>query len=228
MEQLELKVTTRAESGKTAAKRLKEKGLIPAVLYGKGEPTVLLAVEEKAFLHAFREASYYSTLLKLTLEDGPSEGEGPSVMIKEVQHHPVSDRLLNIDFCRISLTERISTTVPLICRGEPRGLRQGGILEQVVHDLPVLCLPTDLPDHIEVDISQLEIGDALHIRDLAPPSGVSITAPEDEAVIILAPPVKVEEAVPAPAAEEEAPAEPEVVARGKETAAEEEERAEEK
>jgi len=222
MEQLELKATKRAESGKVATKKLRAAGLVPAVLYGKGQPTLLLVVEEKSFLHSFREASYFSTLLKLNIEDGEAEEPAPSVMIKEVQRHPTSDRILNIDFHRVSLTEEIAASVPLIHVGEPPGLREGGILEQLAHEIPVLCLPTNLPDHLEIDISQLEIGDALHVRDLTPPPGVTITASQDEVVIILAPPVKLEEVAAEPTAEE-APAEPEVIARGKEKEAGEEE-----
>jgi len=222
MEQLMLNVKKRVGSGKSAARKLRGKGLVPAVLYGRGQSPLLLAVEEKAFLHSLRDVSYYSTLVRLNIENGEVEGEAPTVMIKEVQRHPIRDRLLNIDFHRISLTERIAASVPLIHVGEAPGIRLGGILEHLVHEVPILCLPTDLPDHLEVDISKLEIGDALHISDIVAPPEVTITAPQDEVIIVLAPPVKAEEPIAAPAAEE-APAEPEVIARGKEAKAGEEE-----
>jgi len=211
--QVELSVKTRSATGKTAARRLRLAGQIPAVIYGRGMESMPVAVDAAAFMRALPEATWLSTLLQLQVEDSGVSDPAPSVMVTEVQRDPVRQKLLSIDFHRVSLQEKLHTHVPVIHVRQSPGVRRGGILEHIAHEVIVECLPTDIPDHLEADISSLEIGDAIRVRDLTSPPGVKILSPPDETVILVAPPVKMEEVAPvaeAGAVVEEKP-EPELV-----------------
>jgi large subunit ribosomal protein L25 len=125
----------------------------------------------------------------------------------------VSRQIISVDFKRVSLTEKIHTHVALRHIGESPGVKKGGIIDQVMHEVMVECLPTEMPDHLEADISSLEIGGSVRVRDIQAPQGVKILAPENEVLIVIAPPVRVEEVAPAAevGALVEEVAEPEVV-----------------
>ena len=210
-EQMEIPVTVRTEVGKTASRRLRAQGRIPAVVYGRGREPVALAVDAAAFA-VIHPSHWYSSLITLKTEgDG---GESPTVMIAEVQRDPVRRNVISVDFKRVSLRETIHTRVAVRHLGESPGVKKGGILDQVMHEVVVECLPTDMPDHVEVDISALEIGDSARVRDLILPPGVKVIAPEDDALIVIAPPVREVEVIAPPTAEgalvEELP-EPEVI-----------------
>ena len=214
-EQIELPASVRSEVGKSGSRRLRRQGKIPAVVYGRGGKPVPLAVEESAFAGSLSEVSWYSTLVKLRIEGLGGDESEAMVMIKEVQRDLVRRRVLSIDFQRISLQEVIHTQVPVIAVGQSTGVRQGGILEHIMHEVPIECLPTEIPDHLEADVSQMEIGQSLRVSDLVPPPGAKILAPPDEVVLVVAPPARVEEVVPAAAVEEgaivEERVEPEVI-----------------
>ena len=197
--QVDLSVTMRTETGKSAAKRLRAAGRIPAVIYGRGVDNLLVSVEAATFARALPETGWYSTLIQLEVEGAPRGAKEHPAMIVEVQRDPVWQRLLSIDFHRISLREKLHAQVPVIHVGQSPGVRVGGILQHITHEVTVECLPTDLPDHLEVDISGMEIGDVLRVSDLAAPEGATILSPRDEVVISLAPPVRLEEVAAAPA-----------------------------
>jgi large subunit ribosomal protein L25 len=213
-EQVEIPAALRAEIGKAASRHLRAKGQIPAVVYGRGAEPMPLAVDEAAFARAVRPSAWYHTLIGLKIEGAPGSSARPTVVIAEVQRDLVSRKIISLDFKRISLSEKIHTHVAVRHIGESPGLKKGGIIDQVMHELMVECLPTDMPDHLEADISGLDIGDSVRVRDLTAPSGVRILAPEGEVLIVIAPPARVEAAAPAPAEAgalvEEVP-EPEVV-----------------
>ena len=120
-----------------------------------------------------------------------------TVMIKELQRDLVKQQVVSIDFRRVSLQETIQTHVSVRHTGESPGVKAGGIIDQVTHEVLIECLPTDIPDHLEVDIGELEIGDSVRVRNLLDvPDNVKILTPEDDAVIVLAPPVREEEVAP--------------------------------
>jgi len=225
MAQVELAARVRTESGKGAARQLRREGWIPAVVYGHDFPTTAVAVEAKAFSRVAPDG-HLTGLLQLNIAGEGTPEANPTVVLKEVQRHPVSGAFFSIDFHRIVLTELLRVTVPLTLTGEPAGLRLGGILEHILHAVEVECLPTAIPDHMEVDVSGLGIGDNVHIGDLEVPEGVTVLLPREEVVAVLAPPAKVEEVVvpvAAVAAVEEEEKEPEVIGKGKPKEAEEEE-----
>jgi len=195
-QQIELSVKARVDVGKTAARRLRGQGRIPAVVYGRGTESFSVSVDAVEFARALPETGWYSTLLRLKVEDGGAAEPNPTVMIMEVQRDPVRDRLLSMDFHSVSMQEKLHTQVPVIHVKQSPGVRLGGILEHIMHEVLVECMPSDIPGHLEADISGLGIGDALRVRDLAVPEGVRILSPADETVIVVIPPVKMEEVAP--------------------------------
>ena len=224
-EQVEIPVNVRTEVGKIAAKRIRAHGHIPAVVYGKEVEPIPVTVDESTFARAVSPAAWYSTLINLKIQgdDGPDMA---TVMIKELQRDLVKQRVVSIDFRRVSLEETIQTHVSVRHTGESPGVKAGGIIDQVTHEVLIECLPTDIPDHLEVNIGELEIGDSVRVKDLLDvPDNVKILTPEDDAVIVIAPPVREEEVapeVPEEGALVEDMEEPELVGEGeKEEAAEE-------
>jgi large subunit ribosomal protein L25 len=175
---------------------LRAQGRIPAVVYGRGAEPVSVSVEEATFARAVSPAAWYSTLINLKIED--SDGSSAStVMVKELQHDLVKQKVLSIDFRRVSLSETIETHVSVRHIGECPGVKAGGIIDHVTHEVLIRCLPTDIPDHLEVDISGLGIGDSVRVRDLVGVSeDVEILTPADDAVIVIVPPLREEELEP--------------------------------
>jgi len=226
MEQVKLEVKARKETGKEAAKREREKGIIPAVVYRKGENAMPLYLERKAMEIALHTSAGENALINLKIE-GDDKAKAKTCIIKEIQHDPLSGNILHVDFNEISLTEEIKIDVPLTAKGEAIGVKQdGGVLEHLLWEIQVECLPTDIPQKLEVDVSTLKIGDALFIKDIAAPKGVKILNDPDVRIFAVEKPIEIkpEEAA---AAEETAPAEPEVTKQKKpeEIAAEDEAKA---
>jgi large subunit ribosomal protein L25 len=193
IDRVEIPVAVRSEVGTRASRRLRQQGMIPAVLYGRGAEAVPLTVDEATFSSLLSESAWYSTLIELQIEGMSGAEARPTVMIKEVQRELVPRRLISIDFRHTSLQERIQTTVPVIHVGESPGVKVGGVLEHILHEVTVECLPADIPDRFEADISQLEIGDSFRVRHLSTPEGVTLRAAEDDVVVLVAPPVAAEE-----------------------------------
>lgn len=203
--------------GKNEARRLRASGRIPAVVYGSrsdgNQPQgVAVAVDPKAVLRILHSESGANTLINLRV--GGSEAR---VMVKEYQLDPVSHHLLHADFYQLAMDKAIVVTVPIALKGEAKGAKlQGGLIDFVTRDIQVECLPTDIPERIEVDVSEMMLNQAIRVRDLAPsPKWKALSEPDTMIVHVVLP--KVEEA--APAAEAEAApvgtAEPEVIKKGK-------------
>jgi len=196
MEQSELIVEKRTASGTAAARRLRRRGLTPAILYGRGMESLPLAVDSK-LLRSLMHARGHNVLVRLKIQDG--EGEPPTVMVKEIQRDAVTGMTLNVDFQRISLTEKVTAEVPVVLVGEAPGVKQGGVLDQILREVEVECLPTDIPAGFELDISDLQVAHSLHVSDLVAPPGVEITT-EPTAVVVAVTRVA-EEVVAPPVAE---------------------------
>ncbi len=212
MEQVELRAEIRDEIGKEAAGRLRQQGLIPAVVYGAAAKTINIKVGTRDFEKALHTSAGENVLINLKLTGAGRKVE-QTVIVKEVQYDPVKGGIYHVDFNHISLKEAIKVKVPVVTKGEPSGVKEGGSLEQILWEVEVECLPTQIPEKVEVDISNLQIGDAVHVRDLGFPEGVEVlNPPEDVVVHIVLPKVEVEEVIPA--AEEAA--EPEVIGKKKE------------
>ncbi|MBN1794974.1 MAG: 50S ribosomal protein L25/general stress protein Ctc [Candidatus Omnitrophica bacterium] len=210
MEQRTLSVQRRDKTGKESCKKLRAEGLVPAVVYAGGKEAVLLAVparEMQRILHG--EGSTNAIINLMIKENGASQEK--TVIIKEVQFNPVKDDMVHIDFQEISLTEKLTVNVPVVEKGEPIGVRRdGGILEHSTRELEIECLPTQIPESIVVDVSNLEIGDSIHLKDIVLPEGVEVLdSLETTLFSVMAP--RLEEEPVAAAAEEAGPQEPEVI-----------------
>lgn len=211
METLTLEVETREGTGKGPSRRTRTQGRIPAVFYGKKVSTLPLTVDARDF--GRRIANLEGTHL-IELRSASPDLDKRMVLVREVQHHPVSGAPVHADFYEVALDQKIEVRVALHFEGKAAGVTLGGILQPIVREMAVLCLPTAIPDFIAVDVSGLEIHDALHVKDLSLPEGVSALLDEGETVVSVVPPTaeaKPEgaEAAPAEGAAAAAPAEAE-------------------
>ena len=213
MERVSLVAQPRPEVGKNAVKRVREAGMVPAVLYGRSRAPVPLAIDRKALLGALHTEAGRNVLIDLQVKRNGEE-TSDTVMIAEIQHDHIKREVLHVDLHQISLTEQVEARVPILLSGVPEGVTaSGGILEQHLRELVVRCLPTAIPEHVTVNVQDLRLGASLHVRELPAAEGFEVvTAPEEVIAAVVAPK---EEEVAAPA-EAAAPAEPEVV--GKEAA----------
>ncbi len=205
MKTVELNVAVRHKTGKEIARKLRNQGLIPAIIYGPGSEPVPLAVkanELKRVLYRYRGEQI---LFNLTLEDNGSTTQ-KMALVKELQYHPVTDEILHVDFYEISMEREVEVEVPIELVGKAKGVEAGGHLQQLLHTMTVACLPGAIPDKIQVDVSGLEVGDVLHVRDLTPPEGVRYLDNPDEPVVTILAPEEAEEVAEEVAEEAEAPA----------------------
>src|SRR5437879_995808 len=209
--QVKLKAELRASVGRSAVRKLRARGLIPAVVYGSNDKPQPLQVAARDVNAMMSHASGENVLVELEIA---GEKSSRTALVQEVQHSPVGGDIRHLDFHAISMDETIEAEVPLEPIGTANGVKNfGGLLEQSLRALTIECLPRDLPDRITVDISQLNIGDSIHVRDIQLPSGVASKVPPDlTAFSVLAPTVEEEPVV----AEAEAVAGPEVIGEKKE------------
>ena len=219
-----LEAVRREGRRKNEANRLRASGRIPAVVYGtgsKGKPPegVAVAVDPKALLRILHSDSGANTLITLNLDGGQSR-----VMVKEYQLDPITHHLLHADFYQLAMDKAITVTVPIELKGEAKGVKvHGGLLDFVTRDIQVQCLPTDIPEHIEVDVTELMLHESIRVRDLAQdPRWKPVTDADTMLVHVVMP--KAEESAAATAAEAApvATAEPEVIKKGKTEEKEEE------
>jgi large subunit ribosomal protein L25 len=217
-----LEAVKRTGKGKNEARRLRASGRVPAVVYGaqKAGDTVApvpVAVNPKEMMRILHSASGVNTLITLTV---PGEST-QRVLVKEFQLDPVTEHLLHADFYRVNLERRITVTVPLVLHGEAKGVKQqDGVLEFLHKEVEVECLPTEIPEHLDIDVSELELGQAIYMRDIAANvTWTPVSEPELMLVHVVAAKVVAEPvadataaaATPAPGA----PVEPEVMKKGK-------------
>jgi large subunit ribosomal protein L25 len=208
LEQIDLKAQVRKSTGKGTARALRRDGRIPAVLYGPKTDSMMLSIDFKEFEQIVKKANIGSVLLNLQIQNGQTSTR--PAMIKELQTNPVSGAFLHIDFYEIDMQRKITVSVPVVTRGKSEGVEEGGLLQIVRREIELFCLPTAIPESIEVDISDLTIGDSIHIREITLPGDVELPEDVDFTVItVLAPKV------------EEEPVEEEELEEGEEAAEEE-------
>jgi len=211
MEQKELKVMLRKESGKGPARRLRREGLIPAVFYGPKTDPIPLSLRPEDLRDALSTAAGENALIFLRAEDDLKVSD-KVVMLKDLQVDPLTRKFLHADLYEVATDKEIEVEVPIHLQGKSAGVLEGGILQQVSRELRVRCLPRDIPEGIEIDISELGIGDSIHARDIPFKEGVEIVVETDFTVLT----------VSAPAVEEK----PEAVVEEKPAEAEEKPEAE--
>jgi large subunit ribosomal protein L25 len=173
LEQYQLTATIRKTTGNGPARVLRRNGRIPAVLYGPDTDATLLSVNTHEFEQVLKNHNINQMVLNLVIENGDAPPK--PVMIKELQAHPVTNSLIHADFYEISMTRKIWVNVPVVVHGKSIGEERGGIVQIVRRELEVLCLPGEIPDSIALDISSLDINDAIHVEEIQLPDGVEIS-----------------------------------------------------
>lgn len=212
-----LEAVKREGRGKNEANRLRASGRIPAVVYGQrregqAPEGVAVGVDPKALLRILHSDSGANTLISLKLDGGESR-----VMVKEYQLDPITHQLLHADFYQLAMDKAITVTVPVVLKGEARGVKtQGGLLDFVTREVQVQCLPTDIPEHIDIDVTELLLNQSIRLRDL-PPNDKWKPVSDGETMLVHVVMPKAEESAAAAAAEAApaAAAEPEVIKKGK-------------
>jgi large subunit ribosomal protein L25 len=218
MEEIFLDAEPRQEIGKSKVKDLRKEGFIPAVVYSDGKESLPIKVSHKQLLQLIHQHRLESAVINLKVKDDKKQ-KARSCLIKEIQYDPVNDDIVHVDFNQISLTKAIKINVPVAAKGEPIGVKQeGGSVEHILWEIEVECLPTDIPKGIEVDVSQLKIGDAIHIKDITFPANVKVLNNPEAIVLSVAAPIK--EEIPVAPVEGEEKQEPEVIKEKKEVPAE--------
>ena len=211
-----LKAETREGRGKNEARRLRASGRIPAVVYGteKNKATEI-AVDPRVLLRILHSESGVNTLIGL---EGAGLSAGGKVLVKEYQLDPIDHKLLHADFYAVAMDKLLTVTVPIVIKGEPKGVKQqGGVVDFVNREIEVECLPADIPEHVDIDISELMLHQGVRVRDL-PENAKLKPVSEPDLMLVHVVTVKVEEAPVADAAAAAGPAaaaEPEVIKKGK-------------
>jgi large subunit ribosomal protein L25 len=213
MKTIELKTKARTETGTGPNRRLRRQGEIPTILYGLRQDPVMLSINSQDFMRASMKAAGEMVMYKL-LSDGTVFKEQLAV-IRDVQRDPVTERVVHMDMFRVDMSQPIDVEISIHGVGVPKGIRDGGILEHNQRTLHIRCLPTLVPSHIDINISELGVGDALHISDLQLGEGIEVLSNASDVVFHLAIP-RMSEPEPTAAAAATGAAEPEVVAKKKE------------
>jgi len=183
MEITELKARVRNQSGKGSSRRLRREGFIPAIFYGVKTESILLAVKTSEMIKLLKDKEE-NVFIKLLISNGQSYEK--LSMIKELQTDPLTKRLFHADFYEIRMDQKITFDIPIHFAGTPIGIDNGGELHHLKRELKVSCLPTILPDFIEIDISSLNIGDSIKVQDIKVADGILVLDPEDAAIIAVA------------------------------------------
>jgi large subunit ribosomal protein L25 len=212
MEALELQARIRKETGKGPARRLRQKGCVPAVLYGSGNESTLLSIEAAELLALIKRGKGETGFIKLNIHDDESKTIEKLSMVKELQTNSVMKTFVHADFYEIRMDHKIAMDVPVHLTGKPVGVDNGGELQYLKREIKITGLPSLIPKHIEIDIHNLDIGDTIRVSDIAVAEGIEILDPKDVAIVhVAAPKVVVEK----PEEEEEGLKEPEVIGQKK-------------
>lgn len=205
--------TAREGTGKGAARTLRRLGQVPAVIYGHGREPQSLVLNARDLDKMLGNIQAESTVIEVTVG-----GHTAKTLIREIQRHPIKRQILHVDFQALVAGEKVTVSIPITLVGIPEGVRlEGGVMDQTLRELEIEVDPSNIPDHFELDVTNMVIGDSLHVSDIKAPEGVEILDDPETSVAVLAAPRAVIEETPAPEAVEGAPeaaAEPEVIGKG--------------
>jgi large subunit ribosomal protein L25 len=207
-----LNAERRSDAGKGVARKLRASGKVPAVLYGQGLDTTPLTVDSRDLTHLLHSSAGSNVLVDLVVD-----GEEHLAIPREIQRDHIHSKWVHVDFLAVSRTQTITVSVPVHETGEAVGVKEGGVVEHHLREVQIECLPQDVPDELIVDITNVELGEMVHVSDLVPPQGVTIlTNPEDAILSVITPALlRVEADLSVPGEEGvEVPAEAEEVAEG--------------
>jgi len=207
-----LSAEARTETGKGVARKLRSAGRVPAIVYGHARAPQALSLQTRELEKLLSTIATGSTVVELSLG-----GATTKTLIREVQRHPFKKQILHVDFQELVAGEKVTVEIPLVFVGTPEGVRlSGALLEQILHSIEVLVDPANIPNHIDVDVTNLAMGHSLHVRELVLPAGLEVQTDEDATVCAVVAPRAVVEETPAEGAEAAAPAEPELIRKPKE------------
>ena len=224
MEKIFLNAEKRVAIGKSDSRSMRRQNMLPAVLYSKGISTPI-KLQKKEIVKLIASGGGEHALITIKLGSDKGRKKEHFTIIKDYQLDPVRNELLHVDFLEISLEKNIKISTPIIITNEPIGVKKGGILQQQIRDVEIECLPTQIPDGIEVDVSSVDIGHSIHVSDLVIKEGITLLSDPQDVVLSVSAPV-IEEV--APPAEAEEVTEPELVKKAKPEEEEAEEEKEEK
>jgi large subunit ribosomal protein L25 len=208
----QLSARNRPTAGKGAARTLRREGLVPGVIYGHAREPQSLSLDAHELSRLLERISYENTVIELSLD-----GAMARTLIREIQRDPIKRSVLHVDFQELVAGEKVTVNIPIVLTGTAIGVRQsGGILSQIRTELECRVDPANIPNRIEFDVSELNIGRSVHVSELTIPEGVEVLDEPDATVAVVAAPKEEKEPVAAVAAEGEAPAEPELIRKPKE------------
>lgn len=176
-----LKAEERKRTGSGLLKQMRKEGWVPSVVYGGGAENLNVKINAREFRELLAASASDSFLVNLELDSGKSQ----LAFVQDIQHDALSSSIVHADFLAVSETTEINAHLPVILNGEPAGVKSGGVLEQQLHGIDVSCLPKDLPETLQADVTEMEIGDSLQVKDLALPEGVSAGISEDVVIAIV-------------------------------------------
>jgi large subunit ribosomal protein L25 len=196
MEEIKLDVQVRDRVGTRKIRAVRREDCVPAIVYGDSQKPTAIKVDRRKYEKVVRHHRGENLLFHLNVLDGEKSIKDYAAIVKEEQLHPVSDKIVHIDFFRINLNKEIEVKVKIVAKGEPIGVKQdGGSLEHILWELDVVCLPTKIPQKIEIEVSHLKIGDAVHVHEIKLPEGVHTKHDPESVLITVVAPMK-EEAAP--------------------------------
>jgi large subunit ribosomal protein L25 len=217
MEVTDLAAEVRKEQKKGPARRLRQKGFVPAIFYGRSAENILLAVKNDALLKLHKDKKDHA-FIKLIIDDGGAKKLEKLSLIKELQVQPLTGKFYHADFYEVDMKRKLTFDVSLSFTGKAIGVENGGELQHIKRQVTVSCLPAHLPDHIEIDVAALDIGDSIKVKEMKLPEGITVLDPADAAVVAVA---AIKVVKPTPAEEEAAAAAAAIAASAEAPAAEE-------
>ena len=206
-----LTAQARSDRGTGVARKLRQSGQIPAIIYGHSREPQPLAINTRDLEKLLERVAAASTVIELSID-----GRSARTLIREIQRHPVKRSILHVDFQELVAGEKVTVSIPLVFVGSAEGVRAGGILDQVMHQLEIRVDPSSIPNHVDVDVTPLAIGHSIHVRDLSIPAGVEVLDDGDATVCTVSAPRASETPVAGVAVVPEAAAEPELIRKPKE------------
>lgn len=205
-----LSANPRTDRGTGVARKLRQSGQVPAIIYGHSREPQSLAIDTRELERLLERVSAASTVIELSID-----GRTARTLIREIQRHPVKRSILHVDFQELVAGEKVTVSIPLVFVGSAQGVRDGGILDQVMHELTIRVDPSNIPNHVDVDVTPLVIGHSIHVSELRIPEGVEVLDDEDATVCTVSAP-RASETPAAGVTVVEAAAEPELIRKPKE------------
>ncbi|HEX4469103.1 MAG TPA: 50S ribosomal protein L25/general stress protein Ctc [Gemmatimonadaceae bacterium] len=206
-----LSAKVRSDRGTGVARKLRQGGEVPAIIYGHSRQPQSLAINTRELEKLLDHVAAASTVIELSID-----GRSARTLIREIQRHPVKRSIIHVDFQELVAGEKVTVSIPLVFIGSAEGVRGGGILDQVMHELRIHVDPSNIPNHVDVDVTPLAIGHSIHVRELNIPAGVEVLDEENATVCTVSPPRASETPAAGVAVVPEAAAEPELIRKPKE------------